>query len=106
MSKKYDVEFDIHLTNRCVCYCSHCFMDSANTKVDEMTLEQLNKVFDNVIEMGGEEVHLTGGEIFLREDLEEVVQAARNKGLMVKVNTSGVGVKKERLEKLANLGIK
>jgi pyrroloquinoline quinone biosynthesis protein E len=51
------------------------------------------------------QAHLTGGEPTLREDLEELVGAARAAGLYVHLVTSGVGLSRGRLARLARAGV-
>lgn len=100
------LEVDLHLTNRCPCRCDHCFVSGGQVELAEPTLSQVTTFISHISDMGLKEIHLTGGEPFLREDLEDIVESAVRKGLTVKVNTSGVGVSRERLQRLYELGVK
>jgi pyrroloquinoline quinone biosynthesis protein E len=56
-------------------------------------------------EMGILQVHLSGGEPTARKDLEEIVKTAADAGLYSNLITAAVNVKRERLEKLQELGL-
>ena len=55
--------------------------------------------------MGLQELHLTGGEPTLREDLEDVVAYAVKKALNVRLITNGTILTNERLQRLHSLGL-
>lgn len=70
-----DVELDILLTKRCNLNCIHCFLDN---KKDEMTLELIKKIAnDDLFLLHSQKkkrtVNLSGGEIFMRKDIGEIV---------------------------------
>lgn len=61
------------ITNRCNLRCRHCFYwKQLNDRTDEMNLEQI-KVFASSLRHAAY-ITLTGGEPFLRDDLEEICQ--------------------------------
>jgi len=80
----------IFITDRCNCRCKHCFYwKKLNTKRSEMTLIQYRKLIKSV-KGKIENVNLTGGEPFLREDLVELCQLfskeSKIKGMSIPTN--------------------
>ena len=65
--------FIFYPTSRCNLKCSHCFYhDSLNKKFNELTIDELNKItktMDPILSL-----ILTGGEPYLRHDLDKIVQ--------------------------------
>ena len=65
--------FIFYPTSRCNLKCSHCFYhDSLNKKFNELTIDELDKItktMDPILSL-----ILTGGEPYLRHDLDKIVQ--------------------------------
>lgn len=80
----------IYLTNECNLHCPHCYMSAGVKGKNELTTVEVFSLLDNFAAYGGECVVLSGGEVALRKDLEEVVLHAKGNGLRVEVLTNGV----------------
>ena len=84
----------MEITGRCNLNCPHCFAQNRISR--EPTLEELTKIFR---ELGGPEgplVQLSGGEPTCREDLEQVIRAARAAGVRyVQLNSNGIRLGRE-----------
>jgi PqqA peptide cyclase len=94
------------LTHRCPLQCPYC----SNPLVLERAGAELpTKVWLDVLEqaaaLGVLQLHLSGGEPTLRRDLEEIVALAAKVGLYASLITAGVLLTRERLERLAALGL-
>ena len=91
----YRVPFtvNIQLLLKCPLSCLYCPQDHQAS--DSLSLEVLEGVFRDAREMGGRRIHLTGGEPLLREDLAEIVDAAKALGFFVSITTSGVRVERQ-----------
>ena len=94
------------LTHRCPLQCPYCSnpLELESVK-NELTTEEWCSVMRQAGEMGILQVHLSGGEPTARKDLEDIVKAAANAGLYTNLITAAVNVKRERLEKLQELGL-
>ena len=71
----------IELTTKCNLNCVHCY--AKHDKYKDITTEEFKQVFDELVDRGLLEVYLTGGEIFLRRDFEELFVYAKKKGVLV-----------------------
>ena len=94
------------LTHRCPLQCPYCSNPVELESVkNELTTEEWCSVMRQAGEMGILQVHLSGGEPTARRDLEDIVKAAADAGLYTNLITAAVNVKRERLEKLQELGL-
>ncbi|MDJ0512840.1 MAG: pyrroloquinoline quinone biosynthesis protein PqqE [Methyloceanibacter sp.] len=94
------------LTHRCPLQCPYCSNPVELESVkNELTTEEWCSVMTQAGEMGILQVHLSGGEPTARRDLEDIVKAAADAGLYSNLITAAVNVKRERLEKLQELGL-
>lgn len=94
------------LTHRCPLQCPYCSnpleLDRANT---ELTTAQWQDVMRQAADLGILQIHLSGGEPTLRQDLEDIVEVAAKAGLYTNLITAGVTLTFERLAKLKDLGL-
>ncbi|MBU2580602.1 MAG: pyrroloquinoline quinone biosynthesis protein PqqE [Alphaproteobacteria bacterium] len=94
------------LTHRCPLQCPYCSnpvdLERVNT---ELSTEDWKSVMRQAGELGILQIHLSGGEPTARRDLEEIVEEAAKAGLYTNLITAGVLLKRERLEKLRDLGL-
>lgn len=79
---------DIALTYQCNNDCFHCYNDP-NRNPSPLSLEQWKAVLDRVWELGIPHVVFTGGEPTLIENLVQLIEYAKQKGLIVGLNTNG-----------------
>lgn len=79
----------MELTARCPCRCQHCYIVPA-PPVNEMTTAEVCDVLDQAQQEGVFQLQLTGGDVFLRQDLDDVLAHVRRRGFFVNVLTSGL----------------
>ncbi len=85
-SKIYGVIFEI--THRCPCNCVHCLLVK-NTN-DELSINEIGDLFRQLRLEGVFQLSLTGGEVFLREDLPQIFELASKDGFFISLITTGV----------------
>lgn len=94
------------LTHRCPLACGYCSNPvNASTSLPELPLADWQRVFREAEALGVVQVHLTGGEPLLREDLASLVISARATGLYTNLVTSGIPRTPKRFEHLALIGL-
>jgi AdoMet-dependent heme synthase len=93
----------LDLTYRCNERCVHCYLDHEDH--GEMTTTEIRDLLDQLAEAGVFFLILSGGEIFMRKDLFEIVEHARKLMFAVKLKTNAVMVRKARAERIAALGV-
>ena len=94
------------LTHRCPLQCPYCSnpleLERANT---ELTAQEWGETFRQAAAIGALQLHLSGGEPTTRRDLEEILAYAVEAGLYTNLITSAVLLTKERLARLAEIGL-
>jgi 7,8-dihydro-6-hydroxymethylpterin dimethyltransferase len=83
----------IEVTRRCDLNCPVCFAESSpGAEGADPSLDQLQEMFRGLFEaQGAANVQLSGGEPTMRDDLPEVIGAARSAGFtFVQLNTNGL----------------
>lgn len=93
----------IRLTNACPLKCPHCYTNGGQKLKDELSTEEVKQVVDQYAELGSFYIFFTGGEPFLRNDIADVLAHTHNKGIGISLSTSGVGLRRETLEKIKDL---
>lgn len=67
-------EFWLHVTNRCNIECTHCLFSSSIHDKDTLSLELMQKHIKDAYELGCRLFVLSGGEPFVREDINELLE--------------------------------
>jgi len=94
------------LTYRCPLRCPYCSnpVDWARRR-NELDTETWRRVFREAEDLGVVQLNLTGGEPLLRDDLEQLIEAARQLDLYTNLITSGIPLTRTRLERFRALGL-
>ncbi len=70
-------EIDVLVTNKCDNHCSFCSFNAGHPMENEITKEEFFHIIDQAEMLGVEDIHLSGGEPTLREDLLEILAYAQ-----------------------------
>jgi pyrroloquinoline quinone biosynthesis protein E len=94
------------LTYRCPLKCPYCSnpLDLAAPE-PELTTDEWCRVFEEAEALGVVQLHLTGGEPLVRDDLEALVAKARALSLYTNLITSAVPLDRARLAALRDAGL-
>ncbi len=94
------------LTYRCPLQCPYCSnpLDFAQHK-EELSTEQWIEVFRQARELGAAQLGFSGGEPLVRQDLAELIRAARGLGYYTNLITSGIGLTEQRIAEFAEAGL-
>ena len=93
----------LDLTYRCNERCVHCYLDHDDH--GEMTTAEIKDLLDQLAAAGVFFLILSGGEIFLRKDLFEIVEYARKLLFAVKLKTNAVMIRDAKAKRIAALGV-
>ena len=94
------------LTYRCPLQCPYCSnpLDFARSHEELSTAEWI-EVFRQAREMGAAQLGFSGGEPLVRQDLVELISAARGLGYYTNLITSGIGLTEEKIASFAEAGL-
>lgn len=91
--RRTPLEGTLETTYRCNLSCVHCYVNlpaaDAGARLRELPLERLTALIDEIVEAGGFDLLLTGGEVLARSDFPELYLHAVRRGLRVTVFTNG-----------------
>src|SRR4051812_18041582 len=84
----------VELTWRCNLRCTHCYLPEGQRRksareADELSTEELIRVFDEMAALGVLYLTLSGGEVFMRRDFLLLAAHARKRAFDVRVFTTG-----------------
>ena len=94
------------LTYRCPLQCPYCSnpLDFAQQGAELSTAEWI-EVFRQARELGAAQLGFSGGEPLVRQDLAELIKAARDLGYYTNLITSGIGLTETRIAEFAEAGL-
>jgi PqqA peptide cyclase len=94
------------LTHRCPLRCVYCANPiELSARASELDTATWVRVVREAGAVGVHQLHLSGGEPLLREDLEEIIAAGREAGLYTNLITSAWGLDAARVASLAAAGL-
>ena len=94
----------IKLTWRCNLRCEMCNV-WRQSRQDRLTLPVLQSLADELVGLGTQKIHLSGGEVLLRPDICQVIQAFAGRGMQVNLTTNGTLLTRERAARLVESGL-
>ena len=104
-SKRIPLDASIDLTYRCNNKCVHCYCNlpehDVTAKSNELTTEEIKKLFDDLASLGTLWLLITGGEPLLREDFGEIYRYAKKKGFLITFFTNGTRIDDKTVELLS-----
>ena len=93
------------LTYRCPLHCPYCSNPTQARIGEELTTNEWRRVFRETTELGVLQVGFSGGEPLVRQDLAELIHAARETRLYTNLITSGIGLDESRADELRAAGL-
>lgn len=93
------LEVHVAVTSRCAAGCEGCYLDATPDGV-EPPVAELDATFAALSDAGVFTIAFGGGEPTLRDDLDVLAEAARARGLVPVVTTSGLGLGDKKIARL------
>lgn len=82
------------LTYRCNEKCIHCYIEQSSEpslpQAEELSTDEIKRVLEELAELKTLQITFTGGEIFLRRDIKEILQFARALKFNINISTNGI----------------
>ena len=94
------------LTRNCNLNCVHCRARAdMGPHQGELTTDECRKILDDIASFSSPTIILTGGEPLLRDDIFEIIQYGRAKGLRMVIAVNGTLLDRDAAQKLKDAGI-
>jgi 12,18-didecarboxysiroheme deacetylase len=95
-----------NMGRRCNLKCVHCYAQSRDIAYkNELTTQQGKDLIDDLAQFGTPVILFSGGEPLMREDLPELAQYARQKGMRAVISTNGTLIDKKMAKVLKEIGL-
>lgn len=94
------------ITHRCPLQCAYCSNPTQLLKADkELDSATWLDIFKQAADLGVLQIHLSGGEPTLRQDLEDFVKLLSSRGVYTNLITAGVLLNRDRVLRLRDCGL-
>ena len=93
-----------YVSKYCHLSCRMCNIVEANRDVKPFSPDKIERIADNLVKIGAGVVLLTGGEPFLRPDIDEIVRVFKSRRLDVRMQTAGLYEKRDKIAKCVEYG--
>jgi radical SAM protein with 4Fe4S-binding SPASM domain len=101
--KHYIQKMHLELTYRCNFRCVHCYNTTHTGAESELTTQNWERILGELAGMGCFLLIFTGGELFVRKDALDVLQAACDRGFTFRLNTNGSLINEAALQRLETM---
>ena len=95
----------IELLYRCNLKCIHCFNITGKWRKGRLTTPEIKSIIDQLYDIGTVLISFTGGEIFLRKGLWDIIEYADSKDFLIELLTNGTLITEQDAEMLKNYRI-
>lgn len=96
----------IELTYKCNLKCIHCYALGESAEKYELSTLEIFKLLDDLREAGVFKLTLTGGEMFMREDIFEILNYTMKLGFLVDIFTNGNLLNEDKIQRLSKMNIR
>lgn len=94
------------MTHRCPLHCPYCSNPLEMAKeTKELSTDEWFRILSEAADLGVVEVHFSGGEPLLRDDLESLVEHANSLEMYTNLITSGIDLTAEKAMRLREAGL-
>jgi len=95
------LDWDVSVTGRCNLHCAYCFYDQAMKTRPDMPAEAWLSFFQELGDLGVRNLTLSGGEVFIRPEIWELIDGLIAQRMRYSLLTNGTLVTEKTLQALA-----
>lgn len=104
LTKDSPFYIQFYVSKLCHQKCKMCNIVEANNDLQPFDGDKIEKIADNLVKIGAGVVLLTGGEPFLRPDIDTIVKVFKKKNLDVRLQTAGLFSHRDRIKRCVENG--
>ena len=94
------------ITLKCDLGCRHCGSRAGDERAGELSTEQCLDVARQLVESGVREVTMIGGEVYMRDDWDQIARYLAERDVLVSLVTGALGMNQERVDRAQAAGIR
>lgn len=102
-NKAFPLRVMFELTYRCNFHCGHCYIPQSYRKKGELETRDVFHILDQLAEIGCFYLGFTGGELFIRKDIMDILWYARKKGFEIIIYSNGSLIDEAVADELARI---
>lgn len=106
LTKNSPFYIQFYISKGCHLKCKMCNIVEASADLQPFKTEHIEPITDNLVKIGAGVVLLTGGEPFLRPDIDEIVRIFKSRKLDVRLQTAGLYSRRDKIARCAEYGAK
>ena len=91
----------LELTNDCQLRCKHCYNEAGMKRKGELDSAEIIDIMRQFRELGGTSLLLTGGEVFLKKGIEDILEFAYSNFFRIVIMSNGYTISEKILQILA-----
>ena len=103
IEKRYMRNAIIEITNKCNWKCKHCYLEGREESI--LPTEKIYDIFIQLRKLGVYQLTLTGGEIFTRKDIFDIIEKARSMGFKLNLFSNASLLNQTIVNKLVGYNI-
>lgn len=100
----------LYVTDQCNLFCKHCWVspvkNSSRYEQTKISLEDLKRVITEAIDMGLNNVKITGGEPFLWHDISDLLKFLHEKKIEIGIETNGTLITSDIADMIMRVNVK
>lgn len=90
----------LELTNECNLNCLHCYVPARSDSVDRLRQSRVLGLVDEAADLGATNIYLTGGEIFVRNDIWHIISYIDDRRFRIGILSNGTLLSERDVERL------
>ena len=96
----------VYVEHKCHLACKHCYeSEETHPTGNRLSVDDYKKIFAELKKLGVMYLAISGGEIFLRRDVLDIVAEARRQRFWVKLLTSGTHINEAKAKRIKELKV-
>ncbi len=100
--KRIPLSIGMELTCRCNLDCRHCYINQPisheASRAGELSIEEIDRISDQALALGTLWFKLSGGEVLVRKDFEEIYLLLKKKGFLVSILTNATLLQEKHVD--------
>jgi radical SAM protein with 4Fe4S-binding SPASM domain len=105
MTDFYPVKVTHLTTNACNANCKHCYINAGQPLPNELTLDEIKRLFADLYDAGVIHLEFSGGEPLLRRDFMEMLKIAQSFDFAISICSNGILIDEKIAKSFKDIGV-